>query len=145
MLQELGLEDRFVLAGFTDSLDRYMPHFDLFVQSSHTEGLPNVLLEALAAGVPVVATDVGGTREVLNGGAHGQLVAPGRSMEMSSLLHRALTTTPGSSVSIEKARAWVETGFSFKRQAMDYRLLLSDPQANSNSNPLKRNSAWSHA
>ena len=79
----IGIGDRFVLAGFTDRLDRYMPHFDLFVQSSYTEGLPNVLLEALAAGVPVVATDVGGTREVLDGGSLGGLVLAGDSAALA--------------------------------------------------------------
>ena len=75
---------RFVLAGFTDELDRFMPHLDLFVQSSHTEGLPNVLLEALAAGVPVVATDVGGTSELLDQGRYGTLVPRGDSRQLAA-------------------------------------------------------------
>ena len=45
-VRRLDLGHRFFLAGFCDELDRYLPHLDLFVQSSHTEGLPNVLLEA---------------------------------------------------------------------------------------------------
>ena len=46
-----SLNDHFQLAGYTDELDQFMPCLDLFVQSSYTEGLPNVLLEAAAAGV----------------------------------------------------------------------------------------------
>jgi glycosyltransferase involved in cell wall biosynthesis len=73
----LGLENRFILAGFHQDLDRYLPHCDLFVQSSFTEGLPNVVLEACAAGVPVVATAVGGTPEVVEDGVNGCLVESG--------------------------------------------------------------------
>lgn len=64
-VERLGLEQQFILAGFCRNLDTFMPHLDLFVQSSHTEGMPNVILEAAAAGVPIVATDVGGTSEVI--------------------------------------------------------------------------------
>ena len=46
-----GLAGRFVIAGFRSDLDRLLPHLDLLVQSSHTEGMPNVVLEACAAGV----------------------------------------------------------------------------------------------
>jgi glycosyltransferase involved in cell wall biosynthesis len=72
-----GLTDRFILAGFRDDLDRWLPALDLFVLPSFTEGLPNVVLEAFAAGVPVVATAVGGTPEVVDEGLSGYLVPPG--------------------------------------------------------------------
>ena len=54
--------------GFRADLDRFLPHLDLLVLPSYTEGLPNVVLEAFAAGVPVVATAVGGTPEVVEDG-----------------------------------------------------------------------------
>src|SRR5262249_57739990 len=69
-----GLAGVFVFAGFRTDLDRLMPSADLFVLPSFTEGLPNVVLEASAAGVPVVATAVGGTPEVLADGKTGYLV-----------------------------------------------------------------------
>jgi glycosyltransferase involved in cell wall biosynthesis len=74
---ELGLEDRFVLAGLRDDLDRFLPHWDLSVLPSFTEGLPTVVLESYAAGVPVVATAVGGTPEAVADGVDGYLVPPG--------------------------------------------------------------------
>ncbi len=73
------MEGRFILAGFRGDLDRLIPHFDLLTLSSHTEGMPNVILEAFAAGVPVVATAVGGTPELVEDGRSGFLVASGRS------------------------------------------------------------------
>ena len=74
---ELGLEGRFVLAGLRDDLDRFLPHWDLCVLPSFTEGLPTVVLESYAAGVPVVATAVGGTPEAVADGVDGYLVPPG--------------------------------------------------------------------
>ncbi|MFO0881181.1 MAG: glycosyltransferase [Gemmataceae bacterium] len=73
----LGLGDSVVLGGFRNDLDRFIPHLDLFVLPSWTEGLPNVVLEACAAGVPVVATAVGGTPEIIEEGQGGLLCPPG--------------------------------------------------------------------
>jgi glycosyltransferase involved in cell wall biosynthesis len=73
---ELGLEGRFILAGLRDDLDQFLPHWDLSVLPSFTEGLPTVVLESYAAGVPVVATAVGGTPEAVADGVDGYLVPP---------------------------------------------------------------------
>ena len=72
-----GLAEHFVLPGFRRDLDELLPAFDVFALPSHTEGLPNVVLESFAAGVPVVATAVGGTPELVEDGVSGRLVPPG--------------------------------------------------------------------
>ncbi len=65
---DLGIYDRVHMIGFQENPFRWMRHANVFVQSSLFEGLPNVLLEALACGVPVVVVDEpGGTREILEG------------------------------------------------------------------------------
>jgi glycosyltransferase involved in cell wall biosynthesis len=51
-----------------------LPALDLFVQPSDTEGLPNVVLEAAAAGLPIIATDTGGTSEIIDDEKSGVLV-----------------------------------------------------------------------
>ena len=63
--ERLGLADRVVLAGWRDEARLWIPGADVFIHASRSEGLPNVVLEALAGGVPTLATDAGGTREIL--------------------------------------------------------------------------------
>jgi glycosyltransferase involved in cell wall biosynthesis len=116
-----GLSDRFCLAGFTAELDRFMPRFDLFVQSSHTEGLPNVLLEAAAAGVPVVATDVGGTAEVVVHEETGLVVRPNDPPALAAGLHRLLSDDALRAAMQARAPRHVASHFTFAAQAASYR------------------------
>ena len=75
---ELGVRDSVALPGFTPNPYAWMARADLFVLSSAWEGSPNVLTEALALGVPAVATDCpSGPHELLAGGRYGALVAVG--------------------------------------------------------------------
>ena len=64
-LQELGLGDHVLLVGQQHNVRPYYAIADILVLPSHSEGSPNVLLEAMAAGVPIVATAVGGTVELV--------------------------------------------------------------------------------
>jgi glycosyltransferase involved in cell wall biosynthesis len=72
-LAEAGMEERFVFTGFRADTERLMLAADLGVLSTHTEGLPLVLLEHMALARPVVATAVGGIPEVVDDGATGWL------------------------------------------------------------------------
>ncbi len=73
-LKRLGIEDRVLLLGHRGDVDRLLAAADLFVLPSRSEGLPFALLEAMAAGVPVIATDLPVMREVLADGVQGRLV-----------------------------------------------------------------------
>ena len=70
-LQRLGVRDAFVFAGFRSDVGRVMRAFDVFTLCTHFEGLPLVVLEAMAAGLPVVATAVNGIPEVIDSDAVG--------------------------------------------------------------------------
>jgi glycosyltransferase involved in cell wall biosynthesis len=121
-----GLAHRFVLAGFRDDVDQLLPHAACLVQSSHTEGMPNVVLEAMAAAIPVVATAVGGTPELVVDGETGWLVSPADPVTMATRIQMVLSD------SIERAslgvsgRKRVEEHFSFVAQAQAYELLLAE-------------------
>ncbi len=74
---ELGLADRVIFCGWWDDVPGLLAATTVSVLSSHHEGLPCSVVESLAAGVPVVATAVDGTPEVIRPGVNGELVAPG--------------------------------------------------------------------
>jgi glycosyltransferase involved in cell wall biosynthesis len=70
----LGIDDRVVFAGWQQSVEKILPAFDLAVHLSSNEGFGTSTIEAMACGLPVVATDVPGTRDILSGGEGGVLV-----------------------------------------------------------------------
>jgi L-malate glycosyltransferase len=72
---EAGLGSRVIFTGFRDDIPDLLEAMDLLLLTSSQEGLPNAILEAMAAGRPVIATDVGGCREVVTEGVTGHLVA----------------------------------------------------------------------
>ena len=74
LCHSLDLADAVTLAGQQDDVNPYYAIADVFVLPSHNEGSPNVLLEAMSAGVPVVATAVGGVPEILSSGRDALLV-----------------------------------------------------------------------
>jgi glycosyltransferase involved in cell wall biosynthesis len=64
----LGISNRVIFPGYQDNLPPFYHSFDIFFMSSRREGLPNSILEAMSMGLPVVTTDVAGTKElVING------------------------------------------------------------------------------
>jgi glycosyltransferase involved in cell wall biosynthesis len=90
---QLGLGQRVCFAGFDPNVTRWMQAADGYVLSSRYEGLPMVLLEAGACGLPAVATDVPGTREVIVDGDTGWL-APAGDPERLATAMRGLMRTP---------------------------------------------------
>jgi glycosyltransferase involved in cell wall biosynthesis len=74
---ELGLRERVSFLGFIDDLPNFLPLVDIQVNSSTAEGVPLAICSGLAAGLPIVATAVGGLPEILDYGRHGILVDPG--------------------------------------------------------------------
>lgn len=119
-IADLGMQDRFRLPGFTDRLDRLLPHADLMVLPSYTEGLPNVALEASAAGVTVVATAVGGTPEVIEDGLNGSLIPPGDPDQMAEAILNYLRDPLLRKQVGQAGRQRMEDEFTFAAQARAY-------------------------
>ncbi len=76
LVRQRGLEDRVILAGFRRDLDRILPALSVFCLSSHLEGLGTSVLDAMAFGLPVVATAAGGIPEAVEDGVTGRVVPP---------------------------------------------------------------------
>ena len=108
LIRALNLEDAVALPGFVDNPYAFMRHSDAFVLSSRTEPFGIVLVEALACGTPVVATDAGGPREILTtpDTAYGPLVPPGRPAELAEALDDTLTSPPEPTQLRRRARAF---------------------------------------
>jgi glycosyltransferase involved in cell wall biosynthesis len=121
-----GLENRFILAGFREDFEQYLPHFDVLVLPSFTEGLPNVVLEALAAGVPVVATDVGGTPEVVDEGVSGFLVAPGDSEALANKIVNIVTDDEVRRALGRRGKKRVQEHFTPAAQAAKYQEVFAE-------------------
>jgi glycosyltransferase involved in cell wall biosynthesis len=89
-VRRLGLERIVELAGGRDDVAELLATADVFVLSSRSEGLPVSILEAMAAGLPVVATSVGGVPEVVVDGDTGLLVPPGDPSSLAAAIERLL-------------------------------------------------------
>ena len=128
-----ALRGKFVLAGFRNDLIRYLPNLDLNARSSYTEGLPVVLLEAAAAGIPTVATSVGGIPEVLDNGESGYLVPAGDAPALAQRIVALLDNDHQRQAMGRSARARVRRDFSFTAMSRQYhelfRKLVCRPQA----------------
>ncbi|HBE16100.1 MAG TPA: glycosyl transferase [Cyanobacteria bacterium UBA11149] len=92
MVDDLGIEDDVDLVGFVNNPYPYMAQSSVFVLSSICEGLPTVLIEAMALGTSVVSTNCpSGPAEILDNGKYGELVAVGDSEAMAEAILRVLT------------------------------------------------------
>lgn len=95
LVEELQLTETVSLPGFSLNPFPYLKQAAVFVLSSDFEGMPNVLIQALAMGTAVVATDCpSGPREVLRNGAYGELVASGDEEALAEAILRSLDAKP---------------------------------------------------
>lgn len=109
----LGLAARCLWLGHRQDIADLHHAFDLFVQSSEYEGTPNAVLEAMAMETPLVATDVGGTRELALPDVHG-IIVPARNVDaLRAGITRALDDPAAARLRAETARRRVESELSF--------------------------------
>ncbi len=107
---QLGVSDRIRWCGARDAAGRLMSAFDLFVLSSRTEGTPMVLFEAMAAEVPIVATQVGGVPDVVS--ATEAVLVPPHAARLAEGMGEALTDLAGARRRADAARERLDREFS---------------------------------
>ena len=124
-VQSKGLEDVVDFRGFSLDLAGFLSRLDCFVLSSKSEGLPLSVLEAMAAGVPVVSTAVGGVPELIRGARCGWLCAPERPADLSAAMEMAMASRDRERMGA-RARASVLEDYSVPRMARNYLDLFSE-------------------
>ena len=140
---DLGLQDRVIFTGFRPDIERVLSGLTVSVQPSLSEGLSNTLLESMAAGVPVVATRVGGTAEVVQDGHNGLLVPAADPNSMANAICRLLDEPALASRLGQAARRHIIERYSMSRMVQStsqiYETLLendSRARARSSLNPI---------
>lgn len=90
--KELGIADRVLLPGVVPDVAAHIERASLFLLTSYSEGVSNALIEALALGLPVIATDVpsGGTEELMKDGENGLVIPPGDLEALKGAMDRLL-------------------------------------------------------
>jgi len=107
LIRTHGLREHIVLLGRRDDVPNLLAAADVFLFGSRTEGLPNALLEAMAAGRPIVATNVPGNRDLIRHEQTGLLVPPGSPHALAQGLERILEHPAWAATMGQRARDWV--------------------------------------
>jgi glycosyltransferase involved in cell wall biosynthesis len=116
----LGLSSHVELLGFRRDVPELLRTFDLLVHSTRTEGLGLVILEAMASGVPVVASAVGGIPEIVCDGVTGRLFPGGDVKALRAAVLSALTDEKGTAAMADAALADVRRRFSVESMCDAY-------------------------
>ena len=126
-----GIAGHIHLLGAREDVEELFACMELFVSSSLWEGLPTVLLEAMAAGVPVIATRVSGTIELVENGITGVLVAPGDPQQLATAILAALVQPASGQAMAARAREFVFARFDIAAVARQHEAIyqeLAPPQ-----------------
>jgi glycosyltransferase involved in cell wall biosynthesis len=123
--RKAGLDGRIHIEGFNPRIADVLRELDIFVLSSTSEGLPLVILEAMAAGLPVVSTRIGGVPEVAPEGEVSVLCAPGSASDLAEAMYKAATACDLACMG-RKAREMAIANFSLDRMWRSYQAVYAE-------------------
>ena len=116
-VRQLGLQKKIVFLGYVDK-NQFVHLYQnalIHLVPSHYEGLPTVLLEAMSCGLPVVATNIGGSNEVITSGVNGFLVSPKSPEEMADKIELLLNDSALRKKIGSEARATIEKNYTWSK------------------------------
>ena len=123
--KRLGIDKSVEFAGQVNNVLERIQSFNLFVSASLWEGLPTVIIEAMAMGVPVIATDIAGTGELIQDGINGKLVTPGDSQALADGIIEMIDN-PGQMNKFAEAGKLSSQAFSIETIAKEYKNLFEN-------------------
>jgi glycosyltransferase involved in cell wall biosynthesis len=126
LIGELGREDRIRLLGYRSDVRGLYEAMDVYALTSYREGLPNVLLEAMALGVPVVATRVAGIPRLIQHEDNGLLVEPGAEADLTEQLARVLEGGALRDRLVRAGRQTIEAHYSFEKRMQKIRAIYDE-------------------
>lgn len=115
LAKKLGIADSVIFTGFRKDVSSLLAIFDVFILSSYLEGLCTSLIDAMASGVPIVATNVGGVGELVTDGLNGILVPPGNPAAFASAV---ITVLGNKNIGKKFADAGKEKSKKFSKEKM---------------------------
>ncbi|MEZ4637258.1 MAG: glycosyltransferase [Caldilineaceae bacterium] len=120
----LGIADRVHFTGAQAHVEGILPAFDLYVSASLVEGLPTVLLESVASGVPVIATDIPGNNEVIEDGVGGRLIPVNNAQALADTVLDALSSPQETQRMAAAALRSAQERFAIQSVAAQYAALF---------------------
>lgn len=126
LINQLNLQNRVHLAGYQKNSKDYYRIFDLFLLSSHYEGLPYALLEAMIMGIPCVGTNVVGIKDLIIPGQTGYLVDEGDFKGLANAVLSLLENPSLLTFFSENARRITNTNFNFNEGIKEYEQFYTD-------------------
>lgn len=120
LAHRLGVQDQVRFFGFKDNRLEFLKGFDCFVLPSRLEGIPRCLMEAMAAGVPVIASDIPGCNDLIENRVNGRLFEPENAQDLKGCLSRAALHPEESREQAVQAREFVQQNYSADRMAREY-------------------------
>ena len=124
-IERAGIKDRIQFLGWVEDMPTYLDSLDVFVLPSLNEGIPGAVREALSMAVPVVATDVGGTAEVVVDGETGYLVQPEDGEQLAEAIELLLDDRDRRERMGAAGREWIVEEFSVEQYVEKYEAFLS--------------------
>jgi sugar transferase (PEP-CTERM/EpsH1 system associated) len=118
-----------LVLGYRPDVERFYRIFDAFVLNSFAEGMSNTLLEAMASGLPIVCTAVGGNVELFPNPQTGVLVRAGEDRALAEALYKYLTSTHERSMNADRARHLAVENFSIRNMIHEYTSLYESVAA----------------
>jgi glycosyltransferase involved in cell wall biosynthesis len=124
LAKELGIDDAIEIPGLCSTPEDYYAISDVYVQSSHREAMPLSVLEALAAGLPIVSTDVGGLKDVVKG--NGKLVQDGDEDALHQAMLNMMELDDREKIVMSTASLKIAQSYSSRRMSKEYEIIYEN-------------------